>query len=144
MAIALIEFKKKVSGTLQVSDTFKDLFISHTFFSLLEEEFPFDSQYFRRYLEDKLIIVVNISPDVKNQSFFKKYLQKDKDYEKNLENQKKLHNEKKEIAKKAAEIRSKKLEEITKQKEVAVVPVNPIVIDATSIGSSIENYFSRD
>lgn len=144
MSLNLIEFKKTVSGTLQVSDTFKDLFISNTYFSLTEDNYPFDSVYFKKYLEDGLIIVVKIHDGVKNTSFFNKFLKTDKDYEAQKALQNKFQEERNKLAAAKAKIRLDKIAAEEKAREVVPKVITPIIIEKDKINSSIENYFSQE
>lgn len=144
MSLNLIDFKKTVSGTLQVSDTFKDLFISNTYFSLTEDDYPFDSMYFRKYLEDGLIIVINIHDGVKNKNFFSKYHKVDADYEAQKVVQNKFQEERNKIAAVKAQAKADKILAEQKAREVIPKVIVPIIIEKDKINSSIENYFSQD
>jgi len=144
MNLNLIEFKKRVSGTLQVSDTLKDLFITNTYFSLIEDEFPFDSLYFKKYLEDRLIIVLKIYDGVKNKPFFENYLVEDEEYKLALANQAAIQREKEKLNTAKAQERANKIAAAAKLKEVEAVKSDPIIINKEKINKSIATYFSQE
>jgi hypothetical protein len=114
----MITFKKKINGTIFLSDNKEKYEIVHPYFSFLEKEIPYDSHIFRENLDVGNIVVVSMMEEAYKIDF-SKYLEQDEFIEKENKKQEEIKKESiKEIEKKEEiKVKKEKKEEIKKEKE---------------------------